>query len=166
MMRYSIVLTVSGIPGHGNLHDIEYDDVTRALEEAGLDFDESEPGDSEYLYLATESGEPDEGTFWHQWKNEVKDITASGVLSAEELHTLCDGIGAWATEDNTLGTLGGPLSGGMPTVVPDLVFRLESALIIESIRVTPFDPDWPEDFQVTEDVWNELKAETVKEFQP
>ena len=53
-MRFSVLLSVTGIPGHTPYHELNYGDVKRAAESVELAVDESEPGQTEYAYLARE----------------------------------------------------------------------------------------------------------------
>lgn len=135
----SVVASFAGIPGEFSPCDTSYDDAKRASEKAGLSIDETEPGESEYAYLATECGEPDdEDSWWYKWKRGVQDLTVSGVIPWEAFREWCDEIGAFPEDCLTMGTLGGPLSGGFPSLVWDIPFRCESQVIVESIRATPF----------------------------
>jgi hypothetical protein len=186
-IRYSVLVSASGVSPDGYAYDISIDDVERACRQNGLQTDETEPNDSEYAYLVREDygdsprfvetdrpdrereGEAlytpargyivDERTRSDWWG--VFDVTASGIVDEETLDTLCHDIGASATDEETLGTLGGPLSIG---IVPDIVFRIESSILIDSIRVTPFCPDWPDDEPVSFETWSQLRDATIARF--
>jgi len=137
-LKYSILVSLSGIPDNISYSETDYKDVKNACSEMGLNIDETEPGESEYDYLATESGEPEDGSFWDEWKDNVCDLTASGIINFDQLEELCHSIGCFPEDCETMGTLGGPLSFG---IVRDISFRCESSIIIESIRVTPFEEE-------------------------
>ncbi len=180
-LLFSVVISVSGVRER-NYCETDYDDVDSACVRAGLVPDHTEPNDSEYFYLVTEdygdepryvenadsalycpsrgfiADEREQSAFWG-----IQDLTASGILNADDLETFSCGI-CYATDDETMGTLGGPLSGGMPTIVPDMVFRIESPLLIDSIRVTPFDPTWDDEHVVTDDEWNLLRDRVIARF--
>ena len=135
-MEFSVVAHFSGIPGEYSPCDTSYDDALRASQASGLSVDETEPGDSEYAYLATECGEPDPDSWWGKWKERVQDCTVSGIIGRDAFTRWLDDLGAFAEDCGTMGTLGGPLApwGG---VVADISFRIESQVLIESIRATP-----------------------------
>lgn len=97
----------------------------------------TEPGESEYSYLAKDSDNP--------WFQELQDIEISGVFDLETFKWLVEELGMSPTDDQTLGTLGGPANPN--GLVPDIVFKIDSEHIIDSIRVTPLPPkgihpDW------------------------
>ena len=167
-MQFSVLLSVAGIPDRYNYQETCYRDVLRACQAAGLAVDETEPGDSEYDYLATETDDnPDPDSFWGEWKAGVQDLTASGIIGKEAFTELMESIGAYPEDCETLGTLGGPLApwGG---VVPDISFRMECQELIDSIRVTPVpkrferEPASPEE---AEDTWDRLRAAIFKYFE-
>jgi hypothetical protein len=122
----------------------------------------SEPGDSEYEYLSRECGPsiPDvlrtalleaDGASKERIANRIRErygaagwwattsnYQASGILPRVLLTELMEGIGAYATDTETLGTLGGPAD---PIgIAPDIDFEVESSAVIVCVRVTPL-PD-------------------------
>jgi hypothetical protein len=139
-LKYSVLISVTGIPDNETMMETNYKDFRGVCREIGLQIDETEPGDSEYSYLATESGEPEDGNYWYDWKHKVQDLTANGIINFDQLETLCDETGIYPDGCETMGTLGGPLGG----IVRDINFECESESIIVSVRITPFE-DIPED---------------------
>lgn len=52
-----------------------------------------------------------------KWWSELQEIQASGILTKPQLETLIDGLGyIYADPCETMGTLGGPLSEGSPSI--------------------------------------------------
>lgn len=88
-------------------------------------------GESEYRYLAKESGDPDD-----PWKNAME-WKGSAILTRSEFDALYDALGAYDVSSATMGTLGGPLGG----IVPDLAVECEpdayDTAYIVCFRVTP-----------------------------
>lgn len=70
--------------------------------------------------------------------DELREVTVTGIVSFTEAMRYLDHIGAIYEDCETMGTLGGPLSGGFPSIVPDMPFNIESQLVVASIRITPF----------------------------
>lgn len=116
----------------------------------------SQPYDSDYSYLARESGEvpravldvldgsAEETRFRILEKLESKgydifwasvcDVQVSGILDRETMFKFLNDIDAQFEDVGTLGTLGGPLGIG---IVPDFPFSVQSQEMIASIRITP-----------------------------
>ena len=172
-MQYSIVGTFSGIPGFPDGISDEpchLDDIIRESDAfKGLSVDKTEPGETEYGYLAEEH-DGDGDSFWEQWGREAIDVRVSGVLSEDEFRAWVDMLGAFPEDCETMGTLGGPLN---PCgIVADISFRMECRFLIESIRVTPFYGDKRDrldalpgmEEQTAERVWQTLRAETFERF--
>ena len=130
-MKFSVVAQFTGVmPEHDDNYypcDTTLNDCLHAARAAGLDVDEpSEPGDSEYSYLAEEGSGND-------WFEKLQDCQASGIIERDKFTEFVESIGAYAEDCETLGTLGGPLG----SIVGDIPMRCESQVLIESIRVTP-----------------------------
>lgn len=124
-MKFSVVASFTGSHKVESHWDLGPSDVRRAWKEAtGERTEWTEPGDSEYSYL-------DEGDseFWAS----IQDCQVSGILTREQFSALVENLGAYATDTETLGTLGGPLGG----LCWDMAFEIESQQLIASIRVTP-----------------------------
>jgi hypothetical protein len=78
--------------------------------------------------------EEEQGDNWEQW-DELREIQVKGVVTFEQAVEYLEHIGAIFEDCETMGTLGGPLGLG---IVPDMPFRVESQLVVSSIRITPF----------------------------
>jgi len=188
-MQFSVVATFAGIPNVYS-HDTSYGDVLRACENAGFDVSESEPGDTDYRYLASEHYPStdfewtdlpedaqeradaidalaekhgvDSDDFWWRWGWDAQEIQVAGILDKKAFSRWLDDLGAFAEDCQTLGTLGGPLSDGMPYVVPDIPFRMESQILIESIRATPIPTDHKgEPLRGDQHTWDRLRKATL-----
>lgn len=186
-VHYSVVLSASGVDDRsGYSWETDIRDIELLCERVGLPHDTTEPNDSEYAYLLAEDGHEerhyveatdreiddsddvlftprrgyivDERTRSQWWG--IRDVTASGILDAEQMAELASFCSPTDTE--TLGTLGGPLG---ECIVPDIEFIAESPILIDSIRVTPFCPDWPDDKYISEETWKALKAATIARFE-
>ena len=150
-MKFSILAKFTG-----NMEDRGYElnltDAMRVSNEAGLAVDDEpcEIGDSEYQYLSEE----DSGC---EWYDALQDIQASGIVSREQLEMFLDGLGAFAEDCETMGTLGGPLSDGMPYIVPDISFICESPILIECIRITPIPSKFEPNSCLTEASWGRTR---------
>lgn len=103
-------------------------------------------------------------SFWERFAVRCRDLTISTIMDRDTFSRFVDSIGATCTAEDTMGTLGGPLSGGFPSIVADMVFRCDSRCLIDSIRVTPIPGtiDRPlgkcESADDAERIWNRLKS--------
>lgn len=89
---------------------------------------------------------------WQGW-DELHSVEVSGVVHFSKGMDYLEKIGAFFETENTMGTIGGPLGWH----VPDLAFRVESQLVIDSIRVTPCWKDKDGEFApLSEHSWNRL----------
>lgn len=136
--------------------DMILSDVIRAWHDAtGETVEPGEPFDSEYNYLAREGGIPRRvldrleevdpevrrqmlAKIREHWRREsfwtrIADVQVNGILTREQLFGFFEVIGAEFDTVATGGTLGGPLG----FHVPDVSFRCESSVLIDSIRITP-----------------------------
>lgn len=193
-MKFSVLISIVGLPYDRSLCDVTYIGAADALAKAVVDnddeefrLDESEMGDTDYEYLACEDGLSDEQiteirahlrilgdeVTYHLtdfgWASRIgiagRTLTASGVLGKARFKRLIDDLGAYASDVETMGTLGGPLSGGMPTIVPDVDFVIESPLLIACIRVTPFPTDGKgEPLAGNEQTWPRLRRAMLSVF--
>lgn len=90
---------------------------------------------------------------WKAW-DELRNIQVEGIVPFGQAMAYLDHIGAIFEDCETMGTLGGPLGLG---IVPDIPFEIESALVIGSIRITPFwstGDDWT---PLTESSWERVR---------
>lgn len=90
---------------------------------------------------------------WKAW-DELRNIQVEGIVPFGQAMAYLDHIGAVFEDCETMGTLGGPLGIG---IVPDIPFEIESALVIGSIRITPFwstGDDWT---PLTESSWERVR---------
>lgn len=90
---------------------------------------------------------------WKAW-DELRNIQVQGIVTFGHAMAYLDHIGAIFEDCETMGTLGGPLGLG---IVPDIPFTIESALVIGSIRITPFwnnGDDWT---SLTEASWERVR---------
>lgn len=177
-MQFSVCATFSGIANDPKTtHEMTYDDVRRELRGIGIDFTETENGDSEYAYLSSEQFDVDEFLtkqcerisaengvpippeddrgfewhrewlrefadafdfyelgFWERWCVLCRDMQVNMILNRDQFDKFTSQLGLFATDCDTLGTLGGPLGFGP---VPDIVFENDSSAMICSVRVTP-----------------------------
>ena len=126
-MKFSIVAKFSGIPDHPYDVDIGWveRECVRHLPDNSVDV--TEPGDCEYSYFADEGSD-------ERWRTEAYDVTVTALVDRETFDAWCKALYLRARDENTMGTLGGPLGWG---VVPDVVFALEEPEVLDSIRVTP-----------------------------
>ena len=136
------------------------------LPEHGLSYTDDEIFESEYddgiwrrFSIAPEDeeerieAEDELGGAFRGW-DEIRKIQAEGVVSFGQAMAYLDHIGAVYEDCETMGTLGGPLGLG---IVPDIPFTVESALVIGSIRITPFwstGDDWT---PLTEASWERVR---------
>lgn len=98
---------------------------------------------------------------WRAW-DELRSIQVEGVVPFGQAMAYLDHIGAVYEDCETMGTLGGPLGIG---IVPDIPFTIESALVIASIRITPFwsaGDDWT---PLTEASWERVR-ELLRKHEP
>lgn len=72
--------------------------------------------------------------FWERWCLLCRDLQVNAILSRDQFDKFTSRLGLFATNDNTMGTRGGPLGLGC---VSDIVFENESSSMICSVRVTP-----------------------------
>lgn len=145
-MLFSVVATFTGwLDDKYWPCDTTLQDVINAIEAAGMDAEPSEPGDSEYAYLAEESDDD-------QWSN-LQDVMICGVMNRETFTSFVEDIGGWASDIGTLGTLGGPLGLG---IVPDIVIEIESQALISSVRVTPVPSN--DTVEYTEERWERVRT--------
>jgi hypothetical protein len=159
-LYYSVVASFTGWYADPRYwpSDVTLRDVCNVLRRLKLPFTRTRQGDSEYSYLAEEDtvGFPEEyrkryrnrrpvneEPFPSKWDffRRLSDVDVSGILNHSQLVVLTDDLGLYATNTKTMGTLGGPLSswGG---VVPDICLESDSSVLICSVRVTPFCPEW------------------------
>ena len=152
-MRFAIQATFTGAPIGGLSPEISIDDIDRDLGGIeGLSMDSTEPGDSEYGYLA------EEGSPSADWFAQMHDTTVSGVLDRAGFYDFVDATGCYAEDCLTLGTLGGP---ACPWgIAPDINMVMESQHVIASIRVTPL----PERGVLTEANWERVRAAFLRIF--
>ena len=166
-MKFSVVAKFSGCEGPAwdlTVKDVERESVRRLGAQA---VDVTEPGDSEYAYLADEGSE--------EWR-EAYDVTVSGLFDRETFDAWVDALYLRADDTETMGTLGGPLSMGC---VPDIVFELREQWVIDSIRVTPVIEDRngeplpnmervPEEQRadVAERTWQRIRKATLAVYGP
>lgn len=184
MLKFSVLANFTAVHDFYLMSDLTYQDCKRACEEAGLDFSESEPGDNDHTYLAkidddkaaeirahlrilgdgvTYSAE--KFTWCERMAIDAREITASGILTKDQFTRFIDSLGAFAEDCETLGSLGGPLSGGMPYLVPDVSFRCESPIVIECIRATPFPCDRNgEPLRGDERTWERVRNATLATY--
>jgi len=90
---------------------------------------------------------------WKAW-DELRNIQVEGVVPFGQAMAYLDHIGAVYEDCETMGTLGGPLGLG---IVPDIPFMIESALVIGSIRITPFWSDGDDWTPLTEASWERVR---------
>ena len=183
-LKFSIVISVSGNTEETQYIpcDAEIADFIRSCEEHGFpETEPTEPGDSEYHYLAEESlpsgvsklhdafcrevgnfSDNQAAAQWamNRWPNsrEVEfacfsDYQNSAILGSKEFFAFLKNCPVIFEDCGTLGTLGGPLGG----IVPDVAFTTESNFAICSMRATPFLEDEDGCYPVTESSWNRLK---------
>ena len=98
---------------------------------------------------------------WKAW-DELRNIQVQGIVTFGQAMAYLDHIGAVFEDCETMGTLGGPLGIG---IVPDMPFRIESALVIGSIRITPFWSDGDEWTPLTEASWERVR-ELLRKHEP
>lgn len=109
------------------------------------------PEDEEERIKAEEEMEATGG--WKAW-DELRNIQVSGIVPFGQAMAYLDHIGAIFEDCETMGTLGGPLGIG---IVPDIPFMIESALVIGSIRITPFWSDGDDWTPLTEASWERVR---------
>jgi hypothetical protein len=161
-VKFSVVATFTGVlDDDWHPCDLTLSDVLQACAGpfgAGED-DLCEIGDSEYDYLAEESGERDP----EDWFAKLQDLQVSGILDRPTFDAWVNDLGAFPDGCPTLGTLGGPISLGC---VWDTNWEIESQLLIASIRVTPL-PDVEFKFPVCDTPAHEVacqkKAERIQQ---
>jgi hypothetical protein len=184
MLKMSFIIEFVGVPDDYSYHEFCYRDVKRVFDQHGIDYSESEPGDTDYAYLAQEDNLSEEvcaeiRAHWRilgddvtyrkrdfTWAQRIgidgQEIKAMGVLNKRQFAALIDDLGAFAEDVQTLGTLGGPLSLGC---VPDVSFRCESPCLIECIRVTPFPCNRAgEPLEGNEQTWDRLRGAMLAVF--
>lgn len=149
-MHFGIMATFSGTDEYA--HDMDMDTIEHCCREAGLSVDVSEPGDSEYDYLAKES----ESEAWEG----IYDITVSGILDRETFTRWVEDLGLYAEDVRTLGTLGGP--GNPMGLYPDIAFAGEYLTIIESVRVSPLPDVGPPASLPNDEAWANHAWERVR----
>jgi len=167
-MKFSIVATFSGIPEQHGI-DVDIGWVERECVQAlGAEHvDTTEPGDCEYDYLADEGSD-------ERWKTEAYDVTVSALVDRETFDSWCKALYLRARDEQTIGTLGGPL--GL-CIVPDLVFSLDEQQVIDCIRVTPVPTNTAgepiptmeripegEREEVAERTWDRLRSAVLKVY--
>lgn len=176
---FSIVVNVTGNTLIPSWYESGINDYAKEFDELLGPSDVSEPGDSEYHYLATENRMSefkaaviealdgggrkiadwaikrygDDSDIW--WAT-CSDYQNSGIVSSRKFFEFLEYNDLVFEDCGTLGTLGGPLSIGC---VPDVAFTSESRQAIVRLRATPFtskgegtDPE-----PVTEATWERLK---------
>src|SRR5690606_20991794 len=102
-MRFSIVAKFSGIPDTDGIDvDVAWveRECVRHLPEGSVET--TEPGDCEYGYLAEECAD-------ERWKTEAYDVTVSALVDRETFDAWCKALYLRARDENTMGTIGGPL---------------------------------------------------------
>ena len=99
--------------------------------------------------------EEEQGDNWEQW-DELREIQVQGVVTFEQAVEYLEHIGAIFEDCETMGTFGGPL--GL-VIVQDIPFRVESQLVVSSIRITPFWVDGNGEWSaLTEASWERLRG--------
>lgn len=89
-----------------------------------------------------------------EW-DELREIQVEGVVTFEQAIEYLEHIGATFEDCETMGTIGGPLGIG---IVPDMPFKVESRLVVSSIRITPFWADRNGEWSpLTEASWERLR---------
>lgn len=137
-MKFSVVAHFTGVLDDGYYPcDLTLSDALQASREpfGASEDDLCEMGDSEYDYLAEESGDRDP----EDWFAQLQDFTVSGILDRPTFDAWIDDLGAFPDGCQTMGTLGGPLApwGG---ICWDTSWTIESQVLIACVRVTPL-PD-------------------------
>ncbi len=158
-MKFAISAMFSGYSPDGwTPCHININDARQFLSQswaADLAVDETEPGDSEYTYLADEADEFNPHT--SPWAACI-DITASGMLDRADFYEFCDSFGLIAEDCQTLGTLGGPAN--PDGLAPDVPMHLESQYLIATVRVTPI----PDRGTLTEQNWDRVRGAFLRLF--
>ncbi len=174
---FSIVVSVTGNTLTPYQYESNINGYVRDFNELLGPADVSEPGDSEYHYLAKEDrcnpfkeavidaleGGNKKIADWaierykHDsriWWGTCSDYQNSGIVSSRKFFEFLKYNDIIFEDCGTCGTLGGPLSIGC---VPDVAFTTESQEAIVSLRVTPFIECGEEIKPVTEATWERLK---------
>lgn len=126
-MKFSVTISATGSDPDGYCYDLTIGDVENALAKAGIKYSKTEPGDSEYSYLA--ENDPDS-----QWAK-AYDIQGGAILDKPTFLELVRSLGAFPSKCQSMGTLGGPAN---PIgIVPDVDFTVESQYVIVCFRCTP-----------------------------
>ena len=134
MRFYSVVVTID-LPasqddeGNWCCDEEEWTPQADIAEDLGWDWGDARDEYDNYCYL----DEGEEGTWFHSRRG-----GGSGILTRTQFETLVEKLGVCASSTETLGTLGGPLSGGMPYCVPDVAFESNDPTAVLSLRATPF----------------------------
>jgi hypothetical protein len=176
-LMFSIVVTVSGNLLAPSFYESDLRDYVNDFNELLGPSDATDPGDSEYHYLAKEDRcnpfkeaiiealdggnkkiadwaikryENDSSIWWAT----CSDYQNSGIIDSRKFFEFLKYNDLLFEDCGTLGTLGGPLSIGC---VPDVAFTSESQQAIVSLRVTPFIEVGDEIKPVTEATWERLK---------
>lgn len=144
------------------------------LPEHGLSYTDDEIFESEYddgiwksFSIAPEDeeerieAEDELGGAFRGW-DEIRNIQVEGIVPFGQAMAYLDYIGATFEDCETMGTLGGPLGIG---IVPDMPFTIEGALVIGSIRITPFWSDGNDWTPLTEASWERVR-ELLRKHEP
>lgn len=154
-LKLSILIVGEAIePGAYCPCNTQKSDLENSAIEYDLDhtFEKIDPENSEYSYAEVWNSFNFEETE-DQGADELFSFQISGLLDWEQGFKFLDSIGAIYEDCETMGTLGGPLN---PIgFVPDFPFRLESQLIVDCIRVTPFNPNAKK--PMTESTWGRIR---------
>jgi hypothetical protein len=135
-------------------HNLSYtdDEIFESEYDRGLwDRYNLAPEDEDERIAAEEKMEAKEE--WKAW-DELRNIQVQGVVTFGQAMAYLDHIGAIFEDCETMGTIGGPLGLG---IVPDVPFRIESALVIGSIRITPFWTNGDDWTPLTEASWERVR---------
>lgn len=156
-MKFSVVASFTGVlPEYDSscYYSFNLGDVKRVCDQMEIPYDITEPGDSEYNYLA--EGKED------TWYSHMSDLTLCAFMTRSEFKTFVSELGAYAEDCLTMGTLGGPLGIG---IVPDIPMNIESDVLITSIRVTPCPEVNGEPIYIdNERQWNVLRSAFISAY--
>lgn len=130
--RYGFLLTAEG-PDDWQVycHESRVRDWRREMRARRIPYTWDRVETSDYDRDLWQDGMPD------TWRT-ICELQASGIVSERVLAKVCDNLGIFATTDQTMGTIGGPLGIGC---VPDISFRAEESYIVSCVRVTPCEVD-------------------------
>jgi hypothetical protein len=155
-MKYAVTASFSGVLNDEYMPcETSLDDVLSAWATySNVVAEPSEPGDSEYAHLAEEGDD--------NWWLKMSDVQMSDIFSKRDFESLIEDWGAYAEGVETMDTLGGPAN---PIGwAPDISFRIESRILIDSIRVTPIPKKEPESEQEARELWDNLRSKILKKW--